>query len=441
MDVISLSSDDSDVEFVCGIPEVKPPLLTSDGTGVCDVSNRHPPRFNNHKNSRRTFPRNGLEAKTSEAPKVLCRQSLGLVYITIDENYTEGTLELLSDLIQPGYYPPRDITTHLLHNILLQPQCPHHLCVQAFSLLMRSQRHHRVDTTTVPWDWNLLTTVMANSQDSADRQRCSVIRMFLDYIVQTLEDDFQAKRSGSALNQSIAKSLLSCDQQFSQVRDVIKWLFSAISKSGERKDRTKEGAEPIRIVCSLQRMLSLALEVDQSPALSSVKLSQELFHMLISNVTLRAQRMLLLESLQNTLLRWKLLELLLDYSCPLKTTVPMSLNLLLHFMKNCILAPDSMDGAERWKKWEELVSYLWMLLLGYKATRGSSANEQRARSSSVVFRSEDKLSKPDIHEAVNSFLLRSVDDIGQALPAHVEESLTYLQDYLFEVCQCYNKNP
>lgn len=55
-------------------------------------------------------------------------------------------------------------------------------------------------------------------QDSADRQRCSVIRMFLDYIVQTLEDDFQAKRSGSALNQSIAKSLLSCDQQFSQVR-------------------------------------------------------------------------------------------------------------------------------------------------------------------------------------------------------------------------------
>lgn len=56
--------------------------------------------------------------------------------------------------------------------------------------------------------------------------------------------------------------------------------------------------------------------------------------------------MLLLESLQNTLLRWKLLELLLDYSCPLKTTVPMSLNLLLHFMKNCILAPDSMVNTK-----------------------------------------------------------------------------------------------
>lgn len=51
-------------------------------------------------------------------------------------------------------------------------------------------------------------------------------------------------------------------------------------------------------------------------------------------------RMLLLESLQSKLLRCKLLEHLLDYACPLKITVPMSLSLLLHFMKNCTLAPD-----------------------------------------------------------------------------------------------------
>lgn len=73
-------------------------------------------------------------------PEVLCRQSLSLVYSTIDENYPEGTLQLLSDLLQPGFYPPKDITTHLVHNILLDPQCPHHLCVQAFNLLMRTQR-------------------------------------------------------------------------------------------------------------------------------------------------------------------------------------------------------------------------------------------------------------------------------------------------------------
>lgn len=71
---------------------------------------------------------------------MLCRQSLSLVYSTMDENYPEGTLQLLSDLLQPSYYPPRDITSHLLRGILLDPQCPYHLCVQAFNLLKRTQR-------------------------------------------------------------------------------------------------------------------------------------------------------------------------------------------------------------------------------------------------------------------------------------------------------------
>ncbi|XP_054453046.1 SUMO-interacting motif-containing protein 1 isoform X2 [Anoplopoma fimbria] len=235
------------------------------------------------------------------APEVLCRQSLSLVYSTIDESYTEGTLQLLSDLLQPGYYPPRDITSHLLRGVLLDPQCPYHLCVQAFNLLMRTQRHHMADKTTIPWDWELLTTVMADQ-----RHPCEVVRMLLDYIVQTLEDDFQAKHSISALHHSITKATLSCDQQFPRVREVMKWLFSAIMKStehGETREAARERDALIRMVSIFQRMLSLALEVDRSPALSSGKLSQELFHMLISNIPLRAHRMLLLESLQSKLLR------------------------------------------------------------------------------------------------------------------------------------------
>ncbi|KAM7417762.1 hypothetical protein PAMA_017417 [Pampus argenteus] len=225
-----------------------------------------------------------------ETPEVLCRQSLSLVYSTIDENYPEGTLQLLSDLLQPGYYPPSDITAHLLHGIMLDPQCPHHLCLHAFNLLMKTQRHHMADKNTVPWDWELLTSVM-DKQDHTKRLRWEVVRMLLEYVVQTLEDDFQAKRSISALHHSIAKATLSCDQQFPQVRDVIKWLFSAIMKSteyGENEEATRERDEHIRMVSILQRMLSLALEVDRSPALSSVKLSQELFHILISNVPFRA---------------------------------------------------------------------------------------------------------------------------------------------------------
>ncbi|XP_029020532.1 uncharacterized protein simc1 isoform X2 [Betta splendens] len=374
------------------------------------------------------------------APEVLCHQSLSLVYSTIDENYTEGTLQLLSDLLQPGYYPPRKITTHLLHGILLDPQCPYHLCEQAFKLLMRTQRHHIADKTTVPWNWELLTSLMAK-QDHEEKHGGEVVCMFLEYVVQTLWDDFEAKRSLNALHQSIAKATLSCDQKFHQVRDVIKWLFAAIVKStASGESMAKEKDEQIRMVSLFQRMLSVSLEVDRSPTLSSAKLSQELFHMLISNVSLRAHRMMLLESLQSKLLRCKLLEHLLDYACPLKIPLPMSLSLLLHFLKNCTLAPDLMDGTERWQRWEELVHLLWMLLFSYnKAMKGylcSSVSEQSGRVGMLVYRADDKVSRSAICEAVEAFLSRSQADLGQALPLHVEESLTYLQDQLLDVCQC-----
>lgn len=73
-------------------------------------------------------------------PEELCYQALRLVYSTIEENHCEGTLQLLSDLLRPGYYLPKDITFHLLHDILLGPNCPYHLCLQAFHLLIRTQR-------------------------------------------------------------------------------------------------------------------------------------------------------------------------------------------------------------------------------------------------------------------------------------------------------------
>ncbi|XP_005795531.2 SUMO-interacting motif-containing protein 1 [Xiphophorus maculatus] len=385
-----------------------------------------------------------------KAPEVLCRQSLSLVYSTIEENYPEGTLQLLSDLLQPGFYPPKDITTHLLRGILLDPHCPHHLSLQAYNLLMRTQRHHRANRSSVPWDWELLTSVMSNQLEQSKQQydgkkenQWDIICLLLEYCVQTLEDDFTARCSSSSLSHSIAKATLSCDRQFSRVRDVIKWLFCVIMKTTENED-SKEGIkikdEQMRIVSVFQRMLSLALEVDRSPALNSAKLSHELFHMVLSHMPLRAHRMLLLESLQSKLLSCKLLEQLLDYACPEKVSIPMSLKLLLHFLKNCTLASDPTDGLERWRKWEELIHLLWMLLLSYsKAMKGcltSSPFEQIGKEATLVYKPDDMVSKSAVQEAVNAFLSRSQEDIGEALPLHVEESLTYLQDHLLDVCQC-----
>uniref|UniRef100_A0A3Q3W644 Uncharacterized protein n=1 Tax=Mola mola TaxID=94237 RepID=A0A3Q3W644_MOLML len=272
-------------------------------------------------------------------PQVLCHQSLRMVYSTIDENYTEGTLQLLSDLLQPGYYPPRDITLHLLHGILLDPQCPYHLCVQAYNLLIRTQRysleHHLADKNAIPWNWELLTSVMANQ----------VVRMLLEYVVQTLEDDFQAKRSISALHLSIAKETLSCDQ-----RDVLKWLFSAIMKSTEHDESTEVARgrdEQIRLITKKTKLSFFLVW----PFLHLFHIQLLMFTFLsppewcpssrgCCPFVLLISRMLLLESLQSKRLRCKLLEHLLDYACPVKTSLSMSLSLLLHFMKNCTLAPD-----------------------------------------------------------------------------------------------------
>ena len=75
-----------------------------------------------------------------DAAKVLPSQSLRLVYSTMEERLPEATVQLLADLLQPGFYPPKDISAHLLRGLLLGARCPLHLRVQAFDLLMKTQR-------------------------------------------------------------------------------------------------------------------------------------------------------------------------------------------------------------------------------------------------------------------------------------------------------------
>uniref|UniRef100_A0A3P9A645 Uncharacterized protein n=1 Tax=Esox lucius TaxID=8010 RepID=A0A3P9A645_ESOLU len=134
-------------------------------------------------------PVKNLENKEEEDdglgdPEPLCRQSLSLVYSTMEENYPEGTVQLLSDLLQPRFFPPVDITRHLLRGILLDPQCHDVLCLEAYSLLMRTQMHSHTNIATVPWDWELLTTVMTAEQvhlmccllDNCSPERPSILR-------------------------------------------------------------------------------------------------------------------------------------------------------------------------------------------------------------------------------------------------------------------------
>lgn len=66
----------------------------------------------------------------------------------------------------------------------------------------------------------------------------------------------------------------------------------------------------------------------------------------------------------------------------------------------------------------------------------SSVNKEISRPGSLVYKTDDMLTKAAICKSVEAFLSRSQADVGEALPPHVEESLTYLQDFLIDVCEC-----
>ncbi|XP_043113819.1 uncharacterized protein simc1 [Puntigrus tetrazona] len=364
-------------------------------------------------------------------PEPLCRQSLSLVYSTIEENYPEGTLQLLFDFIQPRYYPPSDITTHLLRGILLNPQSPDVFVIEAYNLLMKTQRYHPVDASTVPWDWELMKSVM-EEQDDTRRLQTEVQYLLLQYVLQVLKDDFHFKLRSQCLHPSVAKKMFSCGNE--TTGDVVRWLMNAAKQSVKQ---SKDGENPVkednylRIILSLQRMLTLALEADLT--YNSEKISMQLFNCLDKKDSCRQTRLLLLRTLDSKLLRCKLLELLLNGNCP----QPMSLNLLLRYLKSSTLDSDPSDGEEKWRKWDELLQLLWMLLLSYEEVVTGRLHrpikERFNNRNALIWKQEDQVTHSAVQEAAGAFLSRAEDDIGHALPAAMQESLSHLQEHIIDM--------
>lgn len=372
---------------------------------------------------------NGEEDEDFGSPEPLCRQSLSLVNSTIEENYPEGTLQLLADFIQPRYFPPVDVTKHLLRGIFLDPQSSDVLAIEAYNLLMKTQRYHPANTSTVPWDWQLLTSVMEERDDSK-RLRTEIRCLLLQYVLKVLEDDFQIRLTKQCLHLSLVKKMISCQLRFTHVKDLLNWMMNAAKESVNHKETNNY----LKIVLSLQRMLTLALEVDKNPESNSNKLSQELFLRLNTMIPSRQIRLLLLSTIENKLLKSKLLERLMEDACSHKSTLLMSLGLLLHFFQNSTLASDPSDGEERWRSWGELLQLLWMLTLSYEeAVTGHlnlSITERYDGSRAPLWTRKDQVTRSAVQEAINVFLSRAVKDIGQTLSTDMKESLFKLQDHI-----------
>ncbi|TRY54735.1 hypothetical protein DNTS_031260 [Danionella cerebrum] len=268
----------------------------------------------------------------------ICRQHLSLVSCVMEEDYPEGIVQLLSDFIQPRHFPPVNITTHLLRAIFLDPTSTPFLAMEAFNLLMKTQRYHPVDKSNVPWDWELIKSVMKEQDEGSVSLRIDIRSMFLQYVLQCLEDDF--KVNSQSLQQSLTKKMLSCGHQtFGQVREVITWMVNAAKESLNQEDSNKKDKH-LKVVLSLQRMLSLALEVDKNPCFNSDKLAEALFVTLTRICSCRKKRLLVLNTVDSKLLKCKLLKLLLDETCFQKTHLPLSTDLIIHYLRSSMLPSD-----------------------------------------------------------------------------------------------------
>ncbi|KAG8439318.1 hypothetical protein GDO86_005515 [Hymenochirus boettgeri] len=268
-------------------------------------------------------PKPSKEATMSS--QVIPSRCMNCVKNTAAENCPEGTLYFLNEFVSIYHYPPRSFLRQFISNFLLGAEKPV-TGNEAYSFLLKVQRFHPANLKTVSWDWALLSDVMENKQGQ------STFLLFLQYVVQTLEDDFQHNLKQRSLHNSICRSMLSCDKSFCNIRDVIKWLIKSVNNCSEINLEPDQQ----RVICLLQRMLSIAVEVDKSPSLNSSRIAEFIFPYVICLATSH-RRKLLFSSIESILLRAKVIEVIIQHSCLEPTDLPMSSAKIFHFIDHSTL--------------------------------------------------------------------------------------------------------
>ncbi|NXX37195.1 SIMC1 protein, partial [Nicator chloris] len=184
----------------------------------------------------------------------------------------------------------------------------------------------------------------------------------------------------------------------------------------------------------LQRMLSIAVEVDRSPTCSSRKIADDIF-LFILHIPLRSQREALLNTMESQLLRCRLLELLFQHSCDVPTASSMSLDKILYFLSHSSVLPQFQDETATWQRWDEMLQYLTLLLLSYQTfplaehlrTSVSDRMDLIAQKAKPRLQDSDDISQLDIRLKMNDFINRMQKTLGQPFPPQIQEKLFMLQ--------------
>uniref|UniRef100_A0A8B9VDQ8 SUMO interacting motifs containing 1 n=1 Tax=Anas zonorhyncha TaxID=75864 RepID=A0A8B9VDQ8_9AVES len=352
--------------------------------------------------NRETLQVNGQKAE------LIPSRRLSMVQTTIEENFLEGTLHLLNDFVSGQHYPPKETISHLVRHILLNPH-QGEVLKDTYMLLMKIQMLHPATTSTMGWNWALLKYIM---EDQKPPGRL----LFLQYVVQTLEDDFQHNLRLRLLQKSIAKKVLSCNGCFSNVK-------SHPQSCAERG---------VLAMFLLQRMLSMAVEVDRSPNCNSYKIADLIFPFIL-NIPVRSQREALLNSMDSHLLRCKLLEMMFHHSCDVPTTLPLSLSKILYFLgHSSVLLQYQVSST--WQRWDEMLEYLSLLLISYQNVildhLRSSLYERMdliIQKAKPRLQDDDEISHLDIYLKTEDFLSRMQQLLGQPFPLQINEKVCMIQ--------------
>ncbi|KAM7100485.1 SUMO-interacting motif-containing protein 1 isoform 2-T2 [Ciconia maguari] len=397
--------------------------------------------------------------ETQQKPELIPSGKLSMVRTTMEENFLEGTLHFLSEFVSRQHCPPKEIVSHLIREILLNPH-QGEILNDTYMLLMKIQMLHPANAATVGWDWTLLKYIMEDQEKPPGRL------LFLQYVVQTLEDDFQQNLRLRLLQKSIAKTVLSCDMCFNNVKEVVEWLVAAVtgvgfsqpqeqpqeitSSSAEAKAERSSSAPWLastdqaevappaffaqKVMLLLQRMLSIAVEVDKSPNCSSCKIADVIFPFIL-NIPLRSQREAFLNTMESQLLRCKLLDLLFQHSCDVPTTLPLSLAKILYFLSHSSVLLQYQDETAAWQRWDEMLQYLSLLLMSYQNVilehLRSSLNDRMdliIQKAKPKLQDSDDVSHLDIQLKIEDFISRLQQVLGEPFPLQIIEKLCMLRE-------------
>ncbi|XP_052585049.1 SUMO-interacting motif-containing protein 1 isoform X1 [Peromyscus californicus insignis] len=382
---------------------------------------------------------------------------LRMVTNTIEENFPLGTVQFLMDFVSPQHYPPREIVAHIIQKILLSGSETVDVLKEAYMLLMKIQQLHPANAKTVEWDWKLLTYVMEEEGQTLPGRI-----LFLRYVVQTLEDDFQQilRRQRQHLQQSIANTVLSCDKQPHNVRDVIKWLVKAVTENELTQPpdgtQTSSGAGVLKtssdhlsphpnltrntnqlVVCQLQRMLSIAVEVDRTPTCSSNKIAEMMFGFVL-DIPERSQREMFFTTMESHLLRCKVLEIIFLHSCETPTRLPLSLAQALYFLNNSTSLLKCQSDKAQWQTWDELVEHLQFLLSSYQhVLREHLRSSVIDRKDLIIKRIKpkpqqgDDITVVDVEKQIEAFRSRLIHILGEPLVPQLQDKVHLLKLLLF----------